>query len=173
MPCLNFYLKWRGSNLLTTMLKKTILVGILNIKKILSIWEYVKIRENSSICFCVSLSFFHVFLSSCLYATVFISSMFSFCSHMCIKQDFSEQYIQLPWTLIWISIILINYHTLRFTLRSLYIVQPTCTDKKENKFSSYTVKGNSDGIWCKVIYEEGLPNIWGNAQIFSPYMRRS
>ncbi len=30
-----------------------------------------------------------------------------------------------------------------------------------------------DGIGCKVIYEEGLPNIWGNAHILSPYMRRS
>ncbi len=48
-----------------------------------------------------------------------------------------------------------------------------CTDKKETKFSTYTVEGNSDGIGCKVIYEEGLPNIRGNAQIFSPYMRSS
>jgi hypothetical protein len=31
--------------------------------------------------------------------------------------------------------------------------------KKKTKFSSY--KGNSDGIGCKVIYEEGLPNILG------------
>ncbi len=31
--------------------------------------------------------------------------------------------------------------------------------KKETKFSSYI--GNSDGIGCKVIYEEGLPNIRG------------
>jgi hypothetical protein len=35
------------------------------------------------------------------------------------------------------------------------------------------IQGNSDGIRCKVIYEEGVPNIWGNAQIFSPFMRRS
>ncbi len=26
------------------------------------------------------------------------------------------------------------------------------------------ILGNSDGSGCKVIYEEGLPNIWGNAQ---------
>ncbi len=37
------------------------------------------------------------------------------------------------------------------------------TDKKEIKFSSYIRKWSS----CKVIYEEGLPNIWGNAQIFN------
>jgi hypothetical protein len=29
------------------------------------------------------------------------------------------------------------------------------------------IKGHSDGIGCKVIYEEGLPNKWGNAQIFN------
>ncbi len=34
------------------------------------------------------------------------------------------------------------------------------------------IKGNSDVIGCKVMYEEGLPNTWVNAQIFSPYMRR-
>ncbi len=28
------------------------------------------------------------------------------------------------------------------------------------------IQGNSNGIGCKVIYEEGLPNIWRNAQIF-------
>ncbi len=27
--------------------------------------------------------------------------------------------------------------------------------------------GNSDGISCKVIHEKGLPDIWGNAQIFN------
>jgi hypothetical protein len=31
------------------------------------------------------------------------------------------------------------------------------TDKKEKKNSSYSILGNSDGIRCKVIYEEGLP----------------
>ncbi len=46
------------------------------------------------------------------------------------------------------------------------------TDKKENKIFRIYYR-NSDGIMCKVIYEKGLPNIWGNAQIFSPYMRRS
>jgi hypothetical protein len=37
--------------------------------------------------------------------------------------------------------------------------------KKKKKFSSYIRK--SDRIGCKVIYEEELPNIWGNAQIFN------
>jgi hypothetical protein len=45
------------------------------------------------------------------------------------------------------------------------------TDKKKTKFFSYI--RNSDGTGCKVIYEEGHPNIRGNAHIFSPYMRRS
>jgi hypothetical protein len=31
--------------------------------------------------------------------------------------------------------------------------------KKKTKLSSYSISGNSDGIRCKVIYEEGLPNI--------------
>jgi hypothetical protein len=47
--------------------------------------------------------------------------------------------------------------------------------KRKRNFSSYTyVQGNSDRIGCKVTYEEGLPNIWGNAQIFphGPFMRR-
>ncbi len=42
--------------------------------------------------------------------------------------------------------------------------------KKKKKFSSYI--GNSDGIGCKVIlyiYEEGLTNLWGNAQILIKY----
>jgi hypothetical protein len=43
--------------------------------------------------------------------------------------------------------------------------------KKKTKFSSYLRKFRWD--WVKAIYEEGLPHIWGNAQIFSPYMRRS
>jgi hypothetical protein len=43
--------------------------------------------------------------------------------------------------------------------------------QKEKKIPH--ILGNSDGIGCKVIYEEGLPNIWGNEQIFPPYMRRS
>ncbi len=43
--------------------------------------------------------------------------------------------------------------------------------KKETKFSSYMRKFKWD--LCKVIYEEGLPNIWGNAQIFHHiHMRR-
>jgi hypothetical protein len=37
------------------------------------------------------------------------------------------------------------------------------TDNKENKIFLIK-KGNSDGSSCKVIYEEGLPNICGNAQ---------
>ena len=37
--------------------------------------------------------------------------------------------------------------------------------KKRTKFSH--IWGDSDGIGCKVIYEEGPPNIWGNAQIFN------
>ncbi len=39
-------------------------------------------------------------------------------------------------------------------------------DKKETKFSSYIGIFRWDRV--KVIYEEGLPYIWGNAQIFSP-----
>ncbi len=31
--------------------------------------------------------------------------------------------------------------------------------KKKTKFSSY-IQGNSDGIGCKVIYEEGAPIIY-------------
>ncbi len=37
------------------------------------------------------------------------------------------------------------------------------------KWNFPQILGNSDGSGCKVIYEEGLPNIWGN---ISPYMRR-
>jgi hypothetical protein len=44
--------------------------------------------------------------------------------------------------------------------------------KKETKFSSYIRKFRWDWVQ-KVIYEEGLPNMWGNAQIFSPYMKKS
>ncbi len=46
-------------------------------------------------------------------------------------------------------------------------------DKKENKiFLRY--KEFSNGIGCKVIYEEGLPNVCGNVQKnISPYMRSS
>jgi hypothetical protein len=45
-------------------------------------------------------------------------------------------------------------------------MQPAgCTDKKEKKiFLIY--KKNSEWSSCKLIYEEGLPNILGNAQIF-------
>jgi hypothetical protein len=45
------------------------------------------------------------------------------------------------------------------------------TDKKETQNFPH-ILGNSDGIGCKGIYEKGLPNIRGNSQIFSPYMRR-
>ncbi len=54
-----------------------------------------------------------------------------------------------------------------FHLCAFYVLQrgQIRTDQKENKiFLLY--KGNSDGIGCKVIYEEELPNVWGNAQIF-------
>ncbi len=42
------------------------------------------------------------------------------------------------------------------------------TDKKWSKIFLLYI-GNSDRIGCKVIYEEGLPNIWGNTQIFTIY----
>ncbi len=43
--------------------------------------------------------------------------------------------------------------------------RPSYTDNKSNQiFSIY--KEIQSGSSCKVIYEEGLPNIWGNAQIF-------
>jgi hypothetical protein len=46
----------------------------------------------------------------------------------------------------------------RLTIRQLCTVRTLCTlIKKKTKFSSS--KGNSNGIGCKVIYEEGLPNI--------------
>ncbi len=38
--------------------------------------------------------------------------------------------------------------------------------KKEKRNFPQTY-GNSDGIGCKVIFEEGLPNIRGNTQIFN------
>jgi hypothetical protein len=57
------------------------------------------------------------------------------------------------------------FHTWH-NLRVWNLCQKSSTlTKKETKFSSY----NSDGIGCKVIFKEGLPNMWGNAQIFSPY----
>ncbi len=44
----------------------------------------------------------------------------------------------------------------------------SCTDKKEYKiFLIY--KEISDGIGCKVIYEEGLPIIWGRSKYFTIY----
>ncbi len=57
-----------------------------------------------------------------------------------------------------------------FALRNIHLSQCCYTDKKENQiFLIY--KENSEWSSCKVIYEEGLPNIWGNAQIqyFSIY----
>jgi hypothetical protein len=54
-----------------------------------------------------------------------------------------------------------------------YLVLIIClirTDKNETKFSSYIGKFRWDRVQS---YEEGLPNIGGNAQILSPYMRRS
>ncbi len=39
------------------------------------------------------------------------------------------------------------------------------TDKKKSSFPH--TQGNSEWGSCKVIYEEGVPNIWGNAQIFN------
>ncbi len=42
---------------------------------------------------------------------------------------------------------------------------PRHTDKKENKIV-LICKEIPSGASCKVIYEEGIPNIWGNAQIF-------
>jgi hypothetical protein len=47
-----------------------------------------------------------------------------------------------------------------------YTATVSCTlIKRKENFSR--IKGNSDGNGCKVIYEEGLPNICGNVQIFS------
>jgi hypothetical protein len=40
------------------------------------------------------------------------------------------------------------------------------TDKKENEI--FLIIRNSDGIGFKVIQEEGLPNMFGNAQILNP-----
>jgi hypothetical protein len=45
------------------------------------------------------------------------------------------------------------------------------TDKKENKI--FFIYKKSDGIECKVIYEREGFLIMRNAQIFSPYIRRS
>jgi len=42
-----------------------------------------------------------------------------------------------------------------------------CTVKKEKKIFVYTRKFRRDRVQSKVIYEEGLPNIRGTAQIFS------
>jgi hypothetical protein len=39
--------------------------------------------------------------------------------------------------------------------------------KKKTKFSSYI--RNSDGIGCKIIYEEGLPDILEMRRYFSKY----
>jgi hypothetical protein len=42
------------------------------------------------------------------------------------------------------------------------------TDKKRKKsFPRVMYKEKPEGSGCKVIYEEGLPNTRGNAQIFS------
>jgi hypothetical protein len=49
-----------------------------------------------------------------------------------------------------------------FALVSLFLKDPPCiglqTDKKENEIFPH-ILGNSDGIGCKVINEEELPNI--------------
>jgi hypothetical protein len=45
------------------------------------------------------------------------------------------------------------------------------TDKKEKKI--FLIYKEIQMGSCAKICEEGLPNIGGNAQIFSPYMRRS
>ncbi len=42
---------------------------------------------------------------------------------------------------------------------------------RKNKIKLSSFIRNSDGSGCKIIYEEGLPNRWGNANIES-YMRR-
>jgi hypothetical protein len=53
--------------------------------------------------------------------------------------------------------------------KRVFLIHCWCTTliKKKRKFSS----GNSDGSCCTVIDEEGLPYIWGNAQIFSHIWR--
>jgi len=40
-----------------------------------------------------------------------------------------------------------------------------------NKHLSH-VSGNSPGTECKVIYEKGIPNIWGKSRIFNMRMRK-
>jgi hypothetical protein len=45
----------------------------------------------------------------------------------------------------------------------MFLTLPTLI-KKKTKFSSYI--RDLDGIGCKVIYDEGLPNIWGNIYIW-------
>jgi hypothetical protein len=42
----------------------------------------------------------------------------------------------------------------------------TCTDKKENQIFLIYKELQSGAVANSYIYEEGLPNIWGNAQIF-------
>ncbi len=50
---------------------------------------------------------------------------------------------------------------------SLCCVCKLCTlIKTKIKFSYCNIQWSSEWSSCKVIYEEGLPNIWGNAQIF-------
>ncbi len=51
--------------------------------------------------------------------------------------------------------------------------QQARTDKKENNI--FLICSIRKFSWDRVQSHicEGLPNIWGNAQIFSPYMRRS
>ncbi len=53
----------------------------------------------------------------------------------------------------------------------VYYIFVTPYTAKKRKLNFPHIQGNSDGIRCKVKYEEGLPNIRGNAQIFSPYVR--
>jgi hypothetical protein len=130
--------------------------------------EYVKLRENSatvSVFLYLSIMFFSISLFLCNW--FYILHVFFMFSHVYQARSFCtihliemNSYLNLYY----------SYHTLKFTLRSLSIVQHALIKKKTN-FPH--IKGNSDGIGCKVIYEEGLPNIWGNAQQFSPYMRRS
>jgi hypothetical protein len=56
--------------------------------------------------------------------------------------------------------------TMEYIVRHLsYFLYNICTNKKENNIFLIYKEIPSWAV-ANVIYEEGLPNIWGNAQIF-------
>ncbi len=132
-----------------------------------------------------SLSMWHINYMMLLYSGCRIRSWQSTCSHLLRKQVkyhlllFTRYSVNIP--LHFAAVLLTSSKTkLNETLiwiccccpqGFLLFVDESILIKKKTKLSSHMRKFKWDRVE-KVINEEGLSNIWGNAQIFSLYMRR-